>query len=81
MCTVCCRCHQNWSQDLQAASNPVWQKLKAAQAEYEHALADLKQHDASSMLILTRVSSLLRHVAEVCPDAHAMPSCDTSLWS
>lgn len=74
MSALCCRCHQNWSHDLQAASNPVWQKLKAAQAGYEHAVADLKQHDAPSMLILTRVSSVLRHVAEVCSDAEARPS-------
>lgn len=81
MCGLCCRCHQNWSQDLQAASHPVWQKLKAAQAEYEHAVADLKHSDGPSMLLLTEVTSLLRHVAEVLPDAEALPDCDISLWS
>lgn len=62
----CCRCHQSWSDDLQAASHPVWQKLKTAQAEYQHAMADLESQEAPRMLSLTAVSSLLRRVAEVC---------------
>ena len=67
VCGICCRCHQSWSYDLQAASHPVWQKLKAAQAEYRHTMAGLKQQGAPSMLFLSGVSKLLRHVAEVCP--------------
>ena len=73
MCGICCRCHQSWS-DGHAASHPVWQKLKAAQAEYQHAMADLRQQDAPSMLLLSGVSSMLRHVAEVCPNIALMPS-------
>ncbi|KAL3132487.1 hypothetical protein ABBQ32_009035 [Trebouxia sp. C0010 RCD-2024] len=61
----CSKCHHSWSEDLQAASHPVWQTLEAAQAEYQHAMADLKQQQAPSMQTLTAVSGLLRHVAEV----------------
>ena len=73
MCGFCCRCHQSWSRQLQAASHPVWQNLKAAQADYQHAMADLKQQHAPSMSHFTGVSSLLRNVAEVCPGIALMP--------
>ena len=45
-------------------------------------MADLKQQDAPSMLLLSGVSSLLRHVAEVYPHIalHAQYN-HTSLWS
>ena len=73
MCGICCRCHHCWL-DLEAASHPVWQKLKAAQAEYRHAMADLAQQDAPSTLFLSGVSSMLNNVAEVCPGVGPMPS-------